>query len=393
MKIAIVGGGVTGLVAGYRLLQKGHQVTIFEKSEQVGGLLAGFKINGTNLEKAYHHIFTTDTAIINLIEELGLADKLQWYSDKTAIYYDHKMYSFNGPKDLLVFRALPLLDRIRTGLVGLWLQRDNAWEKYKTISAYQWMKKWNGENAYNVIWEPLLRGKFHEYYDQVSMAWLWARIHTRSNSSGKLGYIDGGFQIIIEALVEKIENLGGEIKTKTLVKDIKVLTTQYDKVLTTGPIKNISYLGAIEVIFTSKQSLSSYYWHNINDLKSPFLVFIQHTNLVGIKNYKGEHIYYMGSYVPNTHHLFKDSEDQVKKEFFGYLKKLFPKFNKKLVTQSFVFKLANAQHIVTTNYQIPKYETEYKNIYQVNFSQIFPEDRGTNFAVREGEKIANFLQG
>ncbi|MCL4384421.1 NAD(P)/FAD-dependent oxidoreductase [Patescibacteria group bacterium] len=392
MKVAIVGGGLTGMVAAYRLLQNGHEVTIFEKNEQVGGLLSGFKINGTYLEKAYHHIFTTDTEILNLIEELGLSDKLQWYPDKTAVYFEHQLYSFSGPKDLLTFGAIGFADRVRTGMVGLWLQKDNNWKKYKAIPAYQWMKKWNGKAAYQVIWEPLLKGKFHNYYQHVSMAWLWARIHTRGNSNGMLGYMTGGFQQLIERLEIEIKKLGGEVKTKTFIKDFDKLKKAYDKVLMTGPVKGVTYIGAVEVIFTSKQSLSPYYWHNINDPHSPFLALIQHTNLVGTKEYKGEHVYYLGTYVPHEHHLFQAEEEKVKKEFFMYLSKIFPEFKEKEVTQSFVFKLANAQHIVTTDYQVPSYETVEKNIYQANFAQIFPEDRGTNFAVREGNKIAQIIR-
>lgn len=388
MNIAIVGGGITGLVAAYRLLQKGYKVTIFEKNETVGGLLCGFEINGTNLEKAYHHIFTTDSEIINLINEIGLIDKLSWYPEKTALYFGDKMCPFNGPMDLLNFTPLPMADRMRTGLVSFYLQKDNNWDKYKKITAVDWIKKWNGDKSYKVIWEPLLRGKFHQYYDKVCMAWLWARIHTRGNSNGKLGYMDGGFGQIINKLVKLIEELGGEIKTKTMVKDIKGLTKSFNKVLMTGPIKGIEYLGAVEVVFASLQSLSSYYWHNINDSKSPFLAFIQHTNLVGTKNYQGEYIYYMGTYVPHHHHLFADKEDLIKNDFFNYLKVIFPNFDKKLITGSFVFKLANAQHIATTDYQVPAYETETKNVFQSNFAQIFPEDRGINYAVREGNKIA-----
>ena len=357
MKIAIVGGGVTGVVAAYRLLQRGHKVTIFEKNETVGGLLAGFKINGTNLEKAYHHIFTTDTSIIGLLEELELTDTLHWYSEKTAIYFEHKMYPFNGPKDLLMLGAMSLPDRIRTGIVGLWLQKDSNWEKYKPISAPKWMARWNGNKGYQVMWEPLLRGKFHQYYDQVSMAWLWARIHTRGNSNGKLGYLNGGWQQLIDTLVAKIKELGGEIKTKTLVDNYTDLYKKYDKVLNTGPIKGVTYLAAVEVVFASKQSLSHYYW---------------------------------GAYVPQNHRLMKLDEKTVKKEFFDYLKNIFPKFDKKLVSESFVFKMANAQHIVTTDFKIPEYKLS-NELYQANFAQIFPEDRGTNFAVREGEKIAKLM--
>jgi len=394
MKIAIIGAGLTGLVAGYRLSQKGHKVTIFEKGSDIGGLMGGFKIGNTSLEKAYHHIFSTDNYIIDLAKELGIFDKLSWHEEKTAIYFDKQTYPFMGAIDLLKFKPLDIFSKIRLGLVKIWLQKDNNWQKYENELAYVWMKKWCGEKAYKVIWEPLLRGKFHDKYKEVSMAWLWARIHTRGNSN-KLGYFEGGFKIITDEISKRILKNKGKILLNYELNPSKSPLDRgdFDKILYTGASKEIDYLGAICVVFTSKQSLSKYYWHNINDSQSPFLALIQHTNLIDKKEYGGKHVYYMGTYVPNDGELMNKKDSQIKKEFFDYLKKIFPKFEQKQVNESFVFKFKNAQHIVTTNYQlrITNYELEKNKIYIANFAQIYPEDRGTNFAVREGEKIANLI--
>lgn len=385
-KVAIIGGGMTGLVLAYRLTQKEVPVMIFEKSDSLGGLMGGFKINGTSLEKAYHHIFRTDTDIIALTKELGLENKLKWHPEKTSLYYDKKMYSFTSPMDLLKFKPLDLVSKIRLGLVKIWLEKDNNWQKYIEVTAVEWMKKYCGDKAYRVVWEPLLRGKFHEYYDKVSMAWMWARIHTRANSDGCLGYFDGGFQILVDELQKRILKQDGVIKTGTEV-DFKKIEKDFDKVIYTGPSKGIDYLGAICVVFSAKQNLSKYYWHNINDTRSPFLAFIQHTNLVNSDQYKGEQIYYMGTYLPMDHKYFTQDPE---KDFFNYLKKMFPEFDPKLVTKKFLFRLKNAQHIVTTDYKVPPQKLSEK-VYQCNFAQIFPEDRGTNFAVREANKLAAVL--
>lgn len=389
MKIAIIGAGLTGLVAGYRLNQKGQQVTIFEKSGDIGGLMGGFKIGDTSLEKAYHHIFSTDNYIISLAKELGLRDKISWHEEKTALYFDKQIYPFMGAIDLLRFKPLDLISKIRLGLVKIWLQLDNDWQKYENVTAAEWMEKWCGQRAYKIIWEPLLRGKFHDKYKQVSMAWLWARIHTRGNSD-KLGYFKGGFRIIADGLAKKIKESGGTIKVNSEV-DFKKIEKEFDKILYTGPSKEVEYLGAINVVFTSKQSLSPYYWHNINDAKSPFLAFIQHTNLINEKEYGGKHVYYMGTYVPNDGELMNKTDTQIKKLFFDFLKKIFPKF--RTAEKSWVFKMKNAQHLVKTNYELKNtnYELKKNKIYQANFAQIYPEDRGTNFAVREGEKVAALI--
>lgn len=387
MNIAIIGGGLTGLVAAYRLsCKKGYKVTVFEKEKELGGLMSGFKINGTSLEKAYHHIFKTDKEIINLIKELGLQSKLKWHESSIGLYYDKKLYPFVSPIDLLKFRPLGLIDKLRLGLVGIYLQKTNNYKKFTGVTAVDWMRKYCGEKNYKVIWEPLLRGKFHQYYSKISMAWLWARIHTRGNSDG-LGYLEGGFEIITKALEKEILKHGGKIKLGQ-AQDLPL--RNFDLIIDTTPSKNIDYLGAITVVFSSKQNLSKYYWHNINDLQSPFLAFIQHTNLVDKKNYKNEHIYYLGTYIPHDHKYFSIKDELIYKEFFDYLKKIFPNFDEKQITSKHIFKFKNAQHIVNTKYKVESYKVRDK-LYRANFSQIFPEDRGMNFAVREGEKIAEMI--
>lgn len=392
-KIAVIGGGITGLVAGYRSLQKGYTVTIFEKCGELGGLLGGFKIQRTNLEKAYHHIFKTDKEIISLIDELRLSDKLKWHESKTALYYDQKIYPFSGVIDLLKFKPLNLIDKLRLGLVKIYLEKENNWQKFENVLAYEWMKRWCGNRAYKVVWEPLLRGKFSNRYRDISMAWMWARIHTRGNSSEKgkelLGYVKGGFQQIIDELERRILKLKGRILLKQEIK-LEILEREYDKIITTAPLKNVDYLGAMTVVFSSKQNLSKYYWHNINDIDSPILSFIQHTNLVGSTNYGGKNVYYMGTYLPQEHQYFKDDDKKIYKDFFDYLKKIFPKFNEKEIEEKYVFKFKYAQHIVTKNYKGYMAKNEGKIIH-ANFAQIYPEDRGINFGVREGEKVIRNL--
>lgn len=393
--IAIIGAGLTGLTAGYELSKKGHKVTIFEKSDDIGGLMGGFKIEGTSLEKAYHHIFKTDTFIIDLAKELGLKNKLEWLEGGTAVYSRDGVYPFTTPIDLLKFPHLGMADKIRMGLVALYLQKENNWQKFIKISASEWMEKWCGKKAYQTIWEPILKGKFHNNYDEVSMAWLWARIHTRGNSKEKgdtkekLGYFEGGFRVIADELAKRIKNKGGIINLNSEV-DFQKIEKEYDVVLYTGAAKNIKYIGALMLVFESKQNLSRFYWHNINDSQSPFLAFIQHTNLVDKKMYGNNHVYYLGTYLPHEHRYFTDKDEIIKKEFYDYLVKIFPEFSKTEIKNDWVFKFKNAQHIVDFNYQVPPYKLSEK-VYQANFAQIFPEDRGTNYSVREGIKIAEII--
>jgi protoporphyrinogen oxidase len=386
-KIAIVGGGIGGLVAGYRLGQKGHKVTIFERGEILGGLLAGFKVEGTSLERAYHHIFESDKEIISLIKELGLENKLMWKKAAIGVYWQNEMFPFNGPFDLLRFGAIPLPDRIRMGLVGLWLQKDENYQKYIKVTAVEWMKKWVGERGYRVVWEPLLRAKFGEDYDRVSMAWLWARIHTRSS---RLGYLLGGFEQVTIKLSEEIKKSGGVIKLKTEA-ELEKVKKDYDLIINTGPVPRVKYLGAVTVVFTARQDLSRYYWHNINDPQAPFLAFIQHTNLVDKDRYGGKDVYYMGTYLPQGHRYFTDDDKTIINDFHGYLKQMFADFDPKQIDKEWVFRFKSAQHVVTTDYleiinRIAR-TNKINKVHNLNFAMIFPQDRGINYAVREAEKL------
>lgn len=394
-KIAIIGGGLGGLSAGYFLSKQGDKVMILEKENFLGGLVGGFKMEGENLEKLYHHFFRTDKYLIELLEEIGLGDKIVWNKNSTGLYWGNKMYPFNGAVDLLKFKPLSLVDKIRMGLVAIYLGMDNNWQKYESVSASDWMEKAVGKNGYEVVWKPLLQGKFHKYYKDISMAWLWARIHTRGNSKNEkgeevLGYIDGGFEKMVERLAELINKNGGEIKLNSEVKNIKDLEKDFDIIIDTRPDKEVEYLATVNIAFSSEQKLSKFYWHNINDPQSPFIAFIQHTNLVGTKNYQGKNIYYLGTYVPQDHEFLKMNEKKIVDQWFDYLKNIFPEFDKTKAENVSVFRFRSGQHIVSRKYKVKSYKVSDK-VYKMNFAQIYPEDRGVNFGVREAKKlISNF---
>jgi protoporphyrinogen oxidase len=258
------------------------------------------------------------------------------------------------------------------------------------------------------------------------MAWFWARIHIRANSrSGgggeKLGYFRGGFNVITTALENEIRRRGVKIETGAAVEKISAdrtavingETRPFDFCLFTGPspafaallpgqealkayaakLRSIEYLGAICLVFTSDQNLGDYYWVNVNEPDAPFLVFINHTQLVDKKTYGGKYVYYIGAYLPPEGKTFLLTDAELARLWFGYLKKMFPAFDEKQLPERHIFRFRAAQHIVDTHYaeKIPDYRTPLPGVFMANFSQIFPEDRGTNFAVREGTKIAGII--
>lgn len=429
--IAIIGGGYTGLTIAYRLCKAGHKVTIFEKEDCVGGLASGFVMDGLPLEKIWHFLYMTDSEALSLAEELGVRDKLVFHQSSVSTYYDGKLYPFMTPVDLLRFKPLSFINRLRTGVVGLYLQHIKNWEPLTRITAYEWMKKRAGKQATDIIWKPLLEGKFGKYYNKVTMSWLWGRIKVRVDSKEsageKLGYFSGGFDILTDRLKKEIEKMGGQIMTGVTVskiveaKDDKVSVEidgrleTFDRVVATTPthvfakliekntkvteehlreLASINYIGALVMVFTSDQKISPYYWHNINDPKIPFLVLLSNTVLAGEDTYEGKNVYYIGFYAEHDHHYFSDDSQVIMREWEDGLKKMFPDFDAKQIREKKLFKFKNAQHIVDIGYdkKIPSYESVVKNTYLANFSQIYPDDRGLNYAIQEGNKIAQMIE-
>jgi protoporphyrinogen oxidase len=428
--VAVIGGGFTGLVAAYRLARAGVNVTLFERSQSLGGLAGDFDLQGTHIEKTYHHIFRTDRDILDLADELGLAGKLIWCDSSLGIFRDGKIYPFMSPLDVLRFKPCNFFNRLRLGAVVFYLQKRKNWRGLASQSAFSWMRRACGEQAMRVIWEPLLRGKFDRYFDSVSMAWLWARIHIRANSrvsaeAEKLGYFRGGFAIITQKLESELLKAGVKILTNSSVEElaesgerIKLKTggqwQEFDRCVFTGPssvlaqllsdgradleiyrqkLKSIDYLGAVCLVFASEQDIGDFYWLNINEPGAPFLVFINHTKIVDRSLYQNKFVYYIGSYQPHDSPLFNMADEKIILLWLDYLKKIHPQFDAQQIIEKHLFKLKHAQHIVDTNYEakISDYRTPLRGLFLANFSQIYPEDRGTNYAVREGNKIAGMV--
>jgi protoporphyrinogen oxidase len=428
-KVLIVGGGFTGLTAAYRLAQdKSFSVTLAEGSDHLGGLAAGFPLLGTSLEKTYHHLFLTDNSIQELATELGIQDKLIWCDSSVGIFRDGRTHPFMSPLDLLRFKPCSFASRVRLGLVALYLKHTTNWRKFANRSACEWMTKACGQGGMEAVWLPLLKGKFARYYDSISMAWLWGRIHIRANSRSrgdkeKLGYFRGGFAVVVRALEAELARLGVSIQTRTIVEKISPeqrtavmsgQTVAFDFCVFTGPsytlakllpaggryddyskrLRAIDYLGAICLIFTSNQCLGDIYWVNVNEPGAPFLVFINHTRLVGTSDYKGRHVYYIGAYLPTDGNIFSLPDDALIKLWWDYLKTMFPEFDAVRVEERHIFRFKAAQHVVDTGYQekVPAFRTPLPGIFLANFSQLFPEDRGTNFSVRDGNKVAEMVR-
>lgn len=415
MKIAIIGAGFTGLTAAWRLSQKGHQVTVFEKEKTTGGLGAGFKETDWqwHLENFYHHVFTSDTAFQKIVAELNLSDKLFFEKPKTSIFYQGKIARFDSSFSLLTFPHLNFIEKIRAGLVTLYLKLLNEWQPLEKVTAYAWLKKYYGYNTFKILWQPLIASKFAKQAKKISMAWFWARIKKRS---AKLGYMEGGFQVLTDKLLEKIKEKGGRVRlgceivcfddlnkfnriiftvpASTLLKMAPKLPKEYQKKL--GKLKMI---GAITLILVLKEKFlkDGTYWLNINEQGFPFVAVVEHTNFVDKKYYGDSRILYVGGYYPQNHQYFKMSKENLLQEFLPFLKKINPHFNFIRQAGGLNFKLAKslfAQPAIPINYSqtIPPHQTPLSRVYLANIQQVYPWDRGINYAIEEGEKIAHEVE-
>jgi protoporphyrinogen oxidase len=425
--IVIIGAGFSGLSAGYSLLKKGYQVTILEKDAQVGGLAQCFDLADTKLECFYHHWFTNDRFIMELVAELGVSDKVLIRSSKTGMYYANQQYRLSSPLDVLKFKPLSWLNRCRLGLMVLIAQKCyKDWKALDNITAAEWLSKIGGKEVFKTIWEPLLIGKFGKYAHEVSAAWFWGKLLLRGGSRGKQGkemlaYYQGGFASLAEALVSKIEALGGVVLCNNAVKSFSVENKAVQGVLTengmidcdgviatpalpiisewlkdhvdiayTHQLKQVKYLANVCLILQLNKSLSEYYWMNVNDPTFPFVGIIEHTNFEPSETYENSHIVYLSKYLPIEEEMYNMDAETLLTFALPYIEKMFPDFNRESILSAHVWRAPFAQPLVTKGYKdiIPEAHTPLKNVYISTMAQIYPEDRGTNYALREGQKIA-----
>jgi len=431
MKIAILGGGITGLTAGYYLAKKGHQVTIMEKGAVLGGLAAGFKEKewGWHLERAYHHLFASDSDILNFAKEIGYK-KIYFNKPVTSSLFvvGEKLsaYPLDTPIDLLMFPLLGLVDKLRAGMIIVFLKLSPFLPIYKTMTSEEFLKKTMGIKVWNVLWQQLFRGKFGKYAGIISSSFIWARINKRTKA---LGYIEGGFQNFIDYTKNTLNNLQVNVLTSCEITNIKkngnkfvINNVEYDKVVSTLPspilsrltsglfskgylsrFDKLKYLNAITLILeTDKPILDKTYWLNICTEKIPFMILAQHTNFADKKNYNGKHLAYVGWYVDGDSKLLKMDKEDILKLVRPSLDKIFNfqfsifKQNKNFkfqISNSFLFKAPWAQPIFDRDFEKnkPDYITPDKNFFIANLDMTYPYDRGTNYAVKLGKEVVELI--
>lgn len=421
MKIAVLGGGITGLTAAYYLVKEGHTVTIIEKAQTLGGLAQGFREPEWDwaLEYAYHHIFASDTDIQKFAEEIGF-DKIYFSIPRTNSVYENKgkyqIYPVDSPLDFLQFPLLSMLEKIRAAFVLALLKFLPHLSYYESISSERFVKRYMGENMWKVFFEQLFRKKFGKYAGKVTASFLWARIYKRTQS---LGYIKGGFQEFTDYVERKVIDMGVGIQKGKEISSLKrkgsgfeINTEKFDKVVSTLPthvltqvakqlfpeayltkLSKLSYLHALVLIIESdKPFLKETYWLNICTPKIPAMVIAQHTNFVSPTHYGGKHIAYVGYYLERDDPLMSESKENLLKMIVPHMKSIEGSDAK--VERTYLFKGAFAQPIFDAAFKKnkPDFITPVENLYIANLDMTYPFDRGTNYAVSLGRRVAEIIR-
>ncbi len=424
--VAIIGAGFTGLTAALVLARKGLRVTVLEADKSPGGMASGFWINGTVLEKFYHHLFLSDRHILALIRELGIQDSVLRRRTKSGIYIRDRVYGLCTPRDILRFSPLAVADRLRLGFLTLRARMIRNWQSLEKMTAKEWLIRLGGKAAYEGIWAPLLRGKFGPFADDIGAVWMWNKLKLRGGSRDRNGaenliYIKGGFAALIQALESAAKKQGSRLLYKRTATGVQVeqnkiigITTNREKltadaVLSTLPLphtadligpsadprylaslKRINYLANICLVLQLNRPLSDIYWLNVTDPDFPFVGIIEHTNFEPPSSYGGRHIVYLSKYLPETDPLYAMADDDILSFTLPLLQNMFSEFQPSNILGMDVWRARHTQPIVEKHYSrlIPAAKTPIQGLYLSSMAQIYPEDRGINYAVREGRRIA-----
>ena len=459
MRVAVLGAGVAGLTCAHRLTQQGHACDVFERWPGLGGQAATLDVGGgALLERYYHHLFTSDRHIVALYDELGMHGELEWKASSMAFFVDGRQWAFNGARDLLRFRPLSPAARVRMGLAVLALQkRAKHVGPYESITAHRWIESRMGREPWRRIWGPLLRGKFGECAEDISMAWLWSKLTLRRQLEGdearqeQLGYPRHSWELLFDALRDAIEAGGGRVLIDRPAAALRrdgagfvveagapgafrsghdprayprldaggrppSMRTRYDAVVATVPsdvflalldddlagaigsayldrLRATEYHTALCLLLELDRRFSPYYWMNIADGDIPFVGLIEHTNLVGPERYGGRRFLYVANYLAKDDPLLALDSEELLAAYLPGLRAVVPEFSPDWIRARWLHREPAAQPIVTVGYheRIAPLRTGVPGLVLANTTQIYPEDRGTNYSVRLGGNAARAL--
>ncbi len=372
----------------------------------------------------YHHWFSSDADMLGLIKELGASDRVIFERPVTVVHYQGKFYPFDSPQRWLSFPGFSWLDVVRFGAIGAYFKALPNGVQLERYTADAWLPRWMGQKGYDLIWRPMLVGKFGErYYRDINLAWLWARIKSRTP---RLGTFQGGFQAFLELLADRVRQQGAAIHLNTPVSEVTPAagggftlttpsgTTTADQcIASTSPrllariapqlpeayktqLTSLKSLGAVVMVLALDHRLTDYYWFNLpKEAGFPFLALVEHTNFMAREHYGGDHLIYCGDYLEPDHEYFQLSKEALLERFLPSLSRFNPSFDRSWIKQTWLWRTEYAQPVPLVNHSrnIPAIATPLRGLYLASMSQVYPWDRGTNSAVQLGRKVARMAMG
>jgi protoporphyrinogen oxidase len=422
--MVVIGAGPMGLAAAYYGAKAGYAVEVLEAGDRPGGMAAHFDFGGLSLERFYHFCCLSDLDTLELLAELGLDGAMKWVDTKMGYFVDGRLTPFGDPLSLLAFPSLSFVEKIRYGLMAFVSTKRSDWRHLDRISAKQWFVGWCGQRVYDKLWRPLFDLKFFEFSEKISAAWVWQRIKRLGTSrkslfQEQLGYIEGGTQTLVDALVAAIEQAGGTITlgkaaVRIVIKDGRVqgvetndgLFHAADTVISTAPLPYIPALlhqdapemaetyrgfdnvGVACVIHKLRRSVSRNFWVNISDPRFTIPGFVEFSNLRPID----DTIVYVPYYMPATHPKFSWPDKALADESFGYLKLVNPSLNDADRIDAHVGRLRYAQPVCEVGFaaKIPPAKTPVRGLSIADTCFYYPEDRGVSESIKFAKRmIAN----
>ncbi len=431
LRIGIVGGGVAGLGSAYFVSERGHQASVFEQAPTLGGLAGCFDFDGLPVEKYYHFICRDDADLIDLVGRLGLADEIEWRPGRMKFFYRGTLYPFGTPWDLLGFRPLSFVERLRFGLTIAFSRSEKSWQQYEGVTARDWLIARIGQRAYEVIWEPLLRIKFGPYYERISASWIWHRIHRVVRSRAhvlareQLGFLKRGTSALLEALTGELTRRGVGLHPAVAVDAITAgpdgvtgLTIggehhAFDVVISTAPLPilarllpphaaerigdlcGIEYIAVVCLILKLREPVTDAFWINVNDPRVPFNGFIEYTNLNPRTDAGRPHLLYVPFYLPPGDARFTQPDAELLRDCLAGLRVVRPDLTADWVLGYRIFRDRFAQAICTTNFaqRIPPVQTPIPGLLITDSTQLYPSDRTISGMFGQARKVAELVPG
>mgnify|MGYP001806273073 CR=1 FL=1 len=424
-RLVVIGAGAMGLAAAYYAQRLGHQVEVFEAEDRPGGMAAHFDFDGLSIERYYHFICKTDFPTFALLDELGIGERLRWRPTSMGYYIAGRHYPWGDPLSLLRFPLLGLVDKIRYGAQMFLTSRARSLDHLETVSARQWIVSGAGQRVYDLLWRRLFALKFYDLADDISAGWIATRVKRigksrRSLMQEELGYLEGGSETLVAALVRAIEGAGGRITLSAPVERVETAggrvsgvrvagrTVEADAVISTVPTpyvpdlipdlseaakeryRAIRNIGVVCVMLKLKRPVTGNFWLNVNDQALEIPGIIEFSNLRPLP----ESVVYIPYYMPHDQPKWRWSDQDFVAECLAVVRRLNPVLTDDDLIAAHVGRLRYAQPVCEPGFaaKLPPVVTEIAGLQVADTCFYYPEDRGIAESVRLAKSMAEAVR-